>query len=216
MKKVAYMATMCVSLFLCTKGIADQGVTNQAVSTTPTNSLPAFVESVEIEKTGVDLSSSNSVYTVSSTNRAEFLAMLTRLQKGYGHGIENTVNPTPAQKQAISEIREARKKLAEAGAIPVWDGSKWVDGRRLAINNADLPASAVNVLVALNYWEQNYGSLSVPDKMKRIQVVSGEASATISSLKKQLERAGFRVELDKSLGIWKVRTEGEGVSPAKP
>ena len=216
MRKIAYMATMCVILFLCTKVIANQGVTNQAVSTTPTNSLPAFVESVEIEKADVNLSSSNSVYTVSSTNRADFLAMLTRLQKGYGHGIENVVNPTPAQKQAIDEIRETRKKLAEAGAIPVWDGSKWVDGCRLAINNADLTVSAINVLVTLNYWEQNYGSLSVPEKMQRIQVVSGEASATISALKKQLERAGFRVELDKSLGIWKVRTEEKGVGPAKP
>jgi len=216
MRKVAYVAAMCISLFLCTKGIADQGVTNQAVSTTPTNSLPAFVESVEIEKTGVDLSSSNSVDTVSSTKRAELLAMLTRLQKGYGHGIESTINPTPAQKQAIDEIREARKKLAEAGVIPVWDGSKWTDGRHLAINNVNLPTSAVNVLVELNYWEQNGGRMSVPRPLQQKLADTGEVSGKISILRRELEKMGFRVELDKSLGIWKVRTEGEGVNPAKP
>ena len=162
MRKIVYMATMCVSACLSMKGFADGDATNKEVSSTLTNVKPSFVESVdakinrlnqleqsvssnsgdiaeihqlkeEMDKTGVDLALSNGMHKVASTKRAESLAMLTRLQKGYRLGIETTVNPAPAQKQVINEIRATRKTLAEAGAIPVWDGSKWFDGRNLAI-----------------------------------------------------------------------------------
>lgn len=159
----------------------------------------------EIDRLGVDVVLSNGVYIITSTDRARLLERLTHLQSGCEPRIENTINPDPEQKQAINTIRATRRQLAEAGAVLVWDGQKWIDGRHMAFNGAVLSSSSRDTLVELNYWEQNYGALAISEDIHDVMMVSGEASAAISSLKKQLEREGFFVELDKVIGIWKIR-----------
>lgn len=180
-------------------------------------SAPAHMESIseirqlseEVDRLGADIAFSNGIYTVASMDRANLLERLMDLQGGCGPRIENTVNPNPEQKQAINTIRATRRLLAEAGAIPVWDGKKWIDGRHMAFNGAVLSSSSRDTLIELNYWEQNYGTLSIPEELHDIMTVSGEASAAISSLKKQLEQEGLFVELDKLFGIWKIRGDKE-------
>ena len=234
MRTFICLAVMCATAGLCACGNADDVTTDKTPGGTLASQLSNTLESAhtmisrldqleravaadsmsnaerqrlreEIEKVGVDMTSSNGTNTVVSTRRAELLTTLTRLQAENGRGIENTVNPTPKQKQAIAQIKEVRKNLAEAMSIPVWNGSKWIDGRSLAFNNVDLPNHVKHALVQLNYWEQSYGSLSVPKELQDVVADSGEASATISAFKKEIGRAGFGLELDRSLGIWKIR-----------
>lgn len=230
MKTIISIIAICASTCLCAIGITAEVTTNEAGGGATALQLSGTHESAnsmilhlnqlernskgnaeyrklreDIDRAGIDITTTNGTNIVTSTKRSELLATLTRLQPESGRGIENTVNPTPEQKQTIAQIREVRKSLAEAMSIPVWNENKWMDGRSLAFNNADLPITAKNALVQLNYWEQNYGDLSLPENMRGVLAISGEASAAISSLRKQSEREGFSLELDRSLGIWKIQ-----------
>lgn len=236
MRTFICLAVMCATAGLCACGNADDVTTDKTPGGTLAPQLSNTLESAhtmisrldqleraaatgsennaerqrlreEIEKMGVDMTSSNGTNTVVSTRRAELLTTLTRLHAENGRSIESTVNPTPKQKEVIAQIMEVRKNLAEEMAIPVWDGSKWIDGRSLAFNNVDLPNHVKNTLLQLNYWEQSYGSLSIPEELQGVMADSGEVSAAISTFKKEIERAGFGLELDRSLGIWKIRKD---------
>lgn len=161
----------------------------------------------DIDKIGIDLVSNEGTYTVLSTKRLELLAKLNSLQRGPCHNIATSANITTSEKKAILEIRRVRKEIANSGGILVWDGNKWADGRRLAVNNVNLPPAERMALVDLNYWEQSFGRLSVADNQNGKNVDMGETSAVISDLKTKLERSGFYVELDNILRIWKIRTD---------
>ncbi|MGI6494616.1 MAG: hypothetical protein ACOX5G_00720 [Kiritimatiellia bacterium] len=236
MRTFICLAVMCATTGLCASGIADDVTTNKTTTGTTTPQLSNMPESVhamisrlsqleraaamgsgnhaereklreEIDKAGIDMTNSNGANTVVSTRRAELLSTLASLYAENGRGVGSAVNPTPKQKQAIARIREVRKDLAEAMSIPVWEGDKWIDGRSLAFNNIDLPNHVKNALVQLNFWEQNYGSLSIPEELQGVVAESGEVSAAISTFKKEIERAGFGLELDRSLCIWKIRKD---------
>ena len=161
----------------------------------------------ELDKLGFDVVSSNGLYSVLSTKRSDMLIRLTSLQKGPRHSVETATNSTSTDRLFVIEIRKTRAEIAKSGGIPVWDGNSWTDGRRLALNNTTLAPPETAALVDLNYWEQNFGSLSVPEDQKGKYTDMGETSAVISDLKKRLARSGVHVELDNVRGVWMVRND---------
>jgi len=108
------------------------------------------------------LTSETNGYKVSSTQRLTLLDQLTELYQKSGHGLKGlrilTADPDDIRTAALAK----RESLVALGAIPVWDGEKWIDARWTATLGNTLLPDAAKGLARLNYLDRViFGGLAV-------------------------------------------------------
>lgn len=159
---------------------------------------------VELDRIGVDLKMKGDLYVVHSLRRSEILKELTQFDQQYGHGIETTVNPNAEEAGTIRLIRAKRAELMRLAGIPIWDGDRWVDARMSATHGRAISSEISMLLAQLNYWDRNYGELSMTEKMRDSYIVPGEVSWKVSLFKNELQSKEYSLQINAELGIWTI------------
>ena len=110
----------------------------------------------------------------------------------------------PSPKQDRRRIIDLRLLLAREKIIPVWNGKTWVDGWSLISSGYELPKELADMLVNMNYTEQNLGFSCVPTEERNNITVSGEYWFRMGQSRAKLLKAGYPTAFDKTLGIWRI------------
>jgi hypothetical protein len=108
---------------------------------------------------------------------------------------EQSVAVFPVNRQICRELFDER-------VVPVWTGTNWIDSRLLAFNSFLLPENVQKRLTELNYWEQNFGIHSVPERKN--EPLSGRNIGKINGLRLVIIKSGFSVKYDKTFGLWRI------------
>ncbi len=110
----------------------------------------------------------------------------------------------PSPKQDRRQIIDIRLLLAREKIIPVWNGNAWVNGWPLISSGHELPQELADMLVNMNYTEQNLGFSSMPTEERCKMTVSGEYWFKMGQARAKLLRAGYPTAFDKTFGIWRI------------
>jgi hypothetical protein len=100
------------------------------------------------------------------------------------------------------ENKPVFRQLFDERVVPVWTGTNWIDSHLLASNGFTLSDRIQKQLTELNYWEQNFGIHSVPERKK--EPFSGRNIGKINGLRLAIINAGFSVKFDKTFSIWRI------------
>lgn len=154
----------------------------------------------QLDRIGIDVTSETNGYKVSSTQRLTLLDQLTELYQKSGHGLKGSsyldADPDDIRTAALAK----RESLVALGAIPVWDGEKWIDARWTATLGNTLLPDAAKGLARLNYLDRGYirWVSSAPGRASM-----GEVDSEFSAIKKELATMGIGIVLDPQLKIWR-------------
>lgn len=121
------------------------------------------------------------------------------------HGLFSTLKAPIADRQDalnVSENKRILRQLFDERIVPIWTGTDWIDSRLLASNGFSLPDKIQQQLTELNYWEQNFGIHSVPER--KTEPFSGRNIGKINGLRLAIIKAGFSVKYDKTFYIWRI------------
>ena len=112
--------------------------------------------------------------------------------------------PTPrlsdTPKDAIKSTTGNGKKFLEAGILPVWTGSEWVDGMVLALNGFPVPEEIRTRLLNINFQERTFGAYFWPEsERKKVSQFSGFHPTDRFLLSRiTLEKLGYTLKFDKT------------------
>jgi len=147
---------------------------------------------VEIKKFNLDSLSNDKTGVALSSTTSNLLLSLPLLP----------ASPTAIQENQSTENADVRRQLAKEHVIPLWIDNKWTDGAPLAVNGFSISPTIVSKLAELNYLEHLVGTHVAPER--KHQASLGGARPKILSLRYSINQAGYRVEFDKTFGIWRI------------
>jgi hypothetical protein len=102
----------------------------------------------------------------------------------------------------LLENKPLCRQLIDEQVVPVWTGTDWIDSRFLAFNGFAPPDKVQKRIMELNYWEQNFGVHSAPERAK--EPFSGRNTGKIDGLRLAIINDGFLVKYDRTFGIWRI------------
>ena len=109
-------------------------------------------------------------------------------------------------KDAIKFTTGNGKKFLEAGILPVWTGSEWVDGMVLALNGFPVPEEIRTRLLNINFQERAFGAYFWPEsERKKVSQFSGFHPTDRFLLSRiTLEKLGYTLKFDKTFYVWRI------------
>jgi hypothetical protein len=130
------------------------------------------------------------------------LDQLTALYQQSGHALGNGFFPDVDPEDIRTAALPKRESLAALGAIPVWDGKKWIDGRWTATLGNTLSPDATKKLARLNYLDRGYIRWV---SAGRGRASMGEVESEFAEIREELVAMGIVIDLDPVLKIWCVK-----------
>ena len=145
----------------------------------------------ELQKFGYSSASTNKTFSQLSAKACD---LLSALKKPVGDSRESYLQ--------FPENNRLLRQMFDELVVPVWTGKDWADSRPLSFNGFNIPDKIQKRLMELNYWGQNFGVHSVPERAK--EPFSGRNTGKIDGLRLAIINDGFLVKYDRTFGIWRI------------